>query len=72
MRQTGVKNVAVFELDTMGDNGGVQRALNKLTGRSTVPNVFIKGESIGGGDETCALRRTGKLVPMMQQAGCSF
>ena len=72
MRQTGAKNVVVLELDTMGDNGGIQRVLAKLTGRSTVPNVFVKGKSIGGGDETCALRRKGKLVPMMQQAGCSF
>jgi len=72
VRQTGVKGVLVLELDTMGDSGGVQRSLSKLTGRSTVPNVFIKGQSIGGGDETCALRRKGKLVPMMQQAGCSF
>ncbi|KAF4556911.1 Glutaredoxin-like protein 4 [Elsinoe fawcettii] len=41
----------VEELDehAMGDR--LQNALNKMTGRRTVPNILINGKSIGGGDD---------------------
>jgi glutaredoxin-related protein len=37
--------------------------------RRTVPNVFVSGTSIGGGDDTTALRRSGKLKEILQAAG---
>ena len=46
-------------------------ALEQLTGRRTVPNVFIGGASVGGGDETVALRRTGELRPLLDAARAS-
>ena len=39
------------------DGDSIQSALASLTGRRTVPNVFISGSSIGGGDDTEALQR---------------
>lgn len=46
-----------------------QEALHNITGRRTVPNVFIKGRSIGGGSETAELYQSGKLREMLQEQG---
>jgi len=35
---------------TSGDGGEIQSALSEWTGQTTVPNVFIKGNHIGGCD----------------------
>lgn len=35
------------------------------TGQRTVPQIFIKGQSIGGYNELSALDRAGKLMPML-------
>ena len=40
-----------------------------LTGRKTVPNVFIGGRSVGGGDETLELRTRGDLHALLKAAG---
>lgn len=59
----------VFELDRMGAEGAaIQAYLTRKTGRRTVPNVFIKGASVGGGDETAALHRRAALAPLIQDA----
>ncbi|EDO26448.1 predicted protein, partial [Nematostella vectensis] len=44
-------------------------ALKELTGRGTVPNVFVKGQSIGGGMETAELYQSGKLKQLLQDHG---
>lgn len=52
----------VVDLTEMGESGmKVQQRLGEITGRRTVPNVFIRGDNIGGGDETVALYQAGKL-----------
>ena len=52
----------VVDLTEMGESGWrVQQSLGEMTGRRTVPNVFVRGNNIGGGDETVALHREGKL-----------
>ncbi len=71
-KQTLRSEGAVFttiELDTRQDGGAIQSALVDLTGRSTVPNVFFNGKSIGGGDDTVALARSGKLREMLSKLG---
>ncbi|PXF45646.1 hypothetical protein BWQ96_04550 [Gracilariopsis chorda] len=61
--------VKIYELDKMGVLGiQVQDYLAQLTGRRTVPNVFIGGKSIGGGDETAGYASRGVLVQMLTQA----
>ena len=56
----------IIELDVMGSEGAaVQDALVEMTGQRSVPNVFIKGQHIGGNDDTQAAARSGKLQEML-------
>ncbi|KAL8097750.1 glutaredoxin-like [Apium graveolens] len=57
-----------IELDVESDGSEIQSALAEWTKQRTVPNVFIGGEHIGGCDSTFALRKSGKLVPMLTEA----
>ncbi|KAG0567070.1 hypothetical protein M758_7G102000 [Ceratodon purpureus] len=59
----------VVELDEESDGSDIQAALAKLTGQRTVPNVFIAGQHIGGCDDTSAMHKKGKLVPLLKDAG---
>ena len=47
----------------------VQDALLKLTGGRSVPRVFVDGKFIGGGDDTAAMARDGRLKTMLVSAG---
>jgi glutaredoxin 3 len=55
----------VYELDQRKDGDAIQAALLDMTGQRTVPNVFIKGQHIGGNDKTQAAARSGKLQEML-------
>jgi glutaredoxin 3 len=55
--------------DTMANGDDIQAALARETGRRTVPNVFVGGKSIGGGDDTVALDRAGELSARLTAAG---
>jgi glutaredoxin 3 len=60
------KGVAYEEIDVSGDHE--KRAwLVKVTGRRTVPQIFINEESIGGFDEMRALDRAGELDAKLAQ-----
>ena len=48
------------------DGAEIQSALYELTGRRTVPNVFIKGKTIGGGDDTERLFYSGELQELVK------
>ena len=58
-----------LELDKMGpqDGGQMVRGLSEVTGESTVPQIFICGQWIGGCNELKALHRQGKLRPMLME-----
>ena len=43
--------------------------MKKLTGGRSVPRVFIGGKFLGGGDETEAAHREGKLQALLEAAG---
>lgn len=63
LAEAEAKDVKVFELDNMGaDGSSIQKYISEKYRHSTVPAVFIGGEFIGGGDETAALQRSGKLA----------
>jgi len=47
----------------------IQDTLELMTGRRTVPNVFVGGVSIGGGDKIVALHSSGQLASILQNAG---
>ncbi|ETV77972.1 glutaredoxin [Aphanomyces astaci] len=59
----------VIELDKRPDGDAIQSALGELTGRFTVPNVFVKTTTIGGGSDVAKLHREGKLVQLLKEAG---
>ncbi len=47
--------------------GGPRRAemIDRARGRTTVPQVFIDGQHIGGSDDLAALDRRGGLDPLL-------
>jgi len=61
----GAKGASYEEYDiTMG---GPKRTemLERANGQSTVPQVFIDGQHIGGSDDLVALDQSGKLDPLL-------
>ncbi|XP_059281419.1 glutaredoxin-C1-like [Lycium ferocissimum] len=60
----------VYELDQDSNGKGMERALSKLLGNSSiVPVVFIGGELIGSMDRVMASHINGTLVPLLREAG---
>lgn len=62
------KEVYILELDEQEDGADIQAALAELTGQKTVPNVFIKGEHIGGNSDVQALKSQDKLESKVKAA----
>jgi glutaredoxin 3 len=62
------RSIAFEEIDVSGD--AEKRAwLVEVSGRRTVPQIFIRGESIGGYEELAALDRAGQLLPLLAKVG---
>lgn len=64
MTANGV-NFAVFEINESEVGSEIQIALKQKSGISTVPNLFIKGESLGGCTDVKALEHSGKLFTIL-------
>lgn len=47
----------------------LQDALETVTGRRTVPRVFIGGSFVGGGDDMDSMAQTGRLKSVLQEQG---
>jgi glutaredoxin 3 len=62
------KGVSYEEMDVMED-GPKRTEMRTRSRRSTVPQIFINGQHIGGSDELAELERAGKLDAMLAQAG---
>ncbi len=61
----------VIELDNdPATMSAYQQALGALTGATSVPRVFIGGTFLGGGDDTVAAQRSGRLAELCKAAGC--
>jgi glutaredoxin 3 len=56
----------VIELNRLPDGFTIQSTLAQMTGQRTVPSVWVKGEFVGGNDDTQGLFRSGKLSEMLQ------
>ena len=65
----GLPDPYVVDLTKIAGGREAQSTLGRLTGRRTVPNVYVGGTSIGGGDETAALQSRGQLLPLLMSAG---
>ena len=59
------RGIAFDEVDVTNDPDK-RDWLVKATGRRTVPQIFIKGEAIGGSDELHALDASGELARKLQ------
>ncbi|PVF98245.1 putative GRX1-glutaredoxin [Serendipita vermifera] len=59
------KSVKVFELDERDDGADIQNYLREKTYQSTVPNIFINKQHIGGSDDLAAAQRSGKLAKLI-------
>ncbi|KAJ7433740.1 glutaredoxin [Mycena latifolia] len=51
----------VVELDERDDGGDIQAYLLELTKQSSVPNVFVNKQHVGGNDKTQDAFKTGEL-----------
>jgi thioredoxin reductase (NADPH) len=69
LRAAGIAQPFIVDLTENDKAREIQATLNSITGRRTVPNVFVGGRSIGGGDETSGLQARGKLIPLLVEAG---
>lgn len=65
LTQRGVEHIEEIRIDL----DPVQRqAMMKMTGRRTVPQIYIGDTLVGGCDELIALDQRGGLVPLLQGA----
>jgi glutaredoxin 3 len=59
------KGVAFEEIDAPSGSEARKAAMARSGGRTSVPQIFIDGQAIGGCDELVALDRDGKLDPLL-------
>lgn len=61
----GEKGVDYRESEISGDPAARAEMLGRANGRTTVPQIFIDGEHIGGSDDLAALEGAGKLDALL-------
>eukprot|EP00878_Enallax_costatus_P031168 GHUV01034060.1.p1 GENE.GHUV01034060.1~~GHUV01034060.1.p1 ORF type:complete len:105 (+),score=24.68 GHUV01034060.1:407-721(+) len=59
----------VIELDVIQGGSDLQLGLQEVTGRRTVPQVFIGGKHVGGCDDTIAAYQSGDLKQLLAGVG---
>ena len=59
------KNVSFQEIDITDDPSLRSEMIKKAHGRTTVPQIFIAGQHIGGCDDLLALENQGKLDSLL-------
>ena len=62
------KGAAYEEMDVMMDDKN-RTEMRERAKRSTVPQIFINGQHIGGSDDLAALEQAGKLDALLAQPG---
>ena len=62
LKQRGVEAIDDVRVDL---EPAQRQAMTELTGRRTVPQIFIGDTYVGGCDELVALDRRGELVPLL-------
>ena len=62
----GQKNVPYEEIDVSGDPA-LRQTMFELSGRDSVPQIFINGTAVGGYDDIALLDREGKLDSMLAE-----
>lgn len=62
------KGAAYDEMDVMMDDKK-RTEMRERSRRTTVPQIFINGQHIGGSDDLAALDQAGKLDALLAQPG---
>ena len=65
LKQRGVDQIDEVRIDL---DPGQRDQMIELTGRRTVPQIFIGSTHVGGCDELMALDRSGGLAPLLAGA----
>ena len=69
LKQRGVEVIDDVRVDL---EPAQRQAMVELTGRRTVPQIFIGDTFVGGCDDLVALDQRGGLVPLLAGAGASL
>lgn len=59
------KGVAYEEIDVMGNGARHDEMVKRAGGRTSVPQIFIGGQHVGGCDDLHALDAAKKLDPLL-------
>ena len=59
------KGIKYENIDIIEDSSRREEMVQRAHGRTSVPQIFIDGEHIGGCDDLYALDRAGKLDPKL-------
>jgi glutaredoxin 3 len=65
LQQRGVTEMEEIDLDEQPKE---RAGMIQLSGRRSVPQIFINGTHVGGCDDLVELDRQGRLVPMLAAA----
>lgn len=60
------KGAEFEEIEISFDSEKRREMIQRSGGRSTVPQIFIAGEHVGGSDDLAALEREGRLDALLQ------
>ena len=60
------RGAAYYEVDVMCDGKMREDMRARTGGRTSVPQIFINDQHVGGCDELYALDRAGKLKPLLE------
>lgn len=63
LKSKGVEQIEEIRIDT---NPDALKTMMEITGRRTVPQIFIGTTHVGGCDDLVALDGKGGLVPLLQ------
>jgi glutaredoxin 3 len=61
------KGAEFREIDAPHGSAEREESTRRSRGRTTVPQIFIDGQHIGGSDDLAALERAGKLDPLLRR-----
>lgn len=60
------KRQAAYEEVRVDLDAEKRAEMERLSGRRTVPQIFINGQPMGGFDDIAALDKAGKLAPLLK------
>ncbi|KAK5986746.1 Glutaredoxin CPYC type [Trichostrongylus colubriformis] len=63
-----INDLKIVELDKQKEMKAMQAVLKRISGRTTVPQLFIGGEFVGGHDETRRIEDRGNLRKLLEKA----